>query len=566
MLQRPAPTTGPSALIISVESSPAGQWTCPAGSVISVGRHPDNRVRLHSPLVSRYHARIFQDERRVWVIQDLESRNGTFVNDVRVQGKRRLYSGDSLRFADVRCTFYNDEPDPDTTGTGDTLQENNIYTEFFSLDHSEFLPEKQVPDTETLRRDYEKLRITYELQKDISADFDLDAMLSKILERTYEFLDYDQAAILLVDGKGELRLQARKCRRPGPFPGVSSTLIGYVREKKMGVISSDVLSDRRFREAVSMISRGVRSSMAAPILHDNELLGAIVIESFESTTAFSEKDLRLVSTITCHVAQSIRNSLLHEELQQFFDSAISTLSAMIDARHPLTAGHSERVARYSVMIGRQLGLTPEHLEGLRLAALLHDIGKIGIPNRILLKQGKFTAAEREKMNEHPVITRRILEKFRFPKHLRWIPQVTALHHEQCNGRGYPRGLTGTHIPLEAKILALADVFDALTSPRDYPKYNAEGDMLDCERMPLSDVLALIDKQSDRQFDSRVVQAFRKCASEALLYYRGTHFPPEYVDGVLQEQDIQPLATSQHRKPHPHTGLSASLHLHPESGI
>lgn len=138
------------------------------------------------------------------------------------------------------------------------------------------------------------------------------------------------------------------------------------------------------------------------------------------------------------------------------------------------------------------------------------------------------------MNEHPVITRRILEKFHFPKHLSRIARVAALHHEPCNDRGYPRGLTCSPIPPEAKVF---DVFDALPSPRDYPKYNAEKKMLDCERMPLPDVLALIDQQSGRQFDDRVVEAFRKCVPEALLCYRGTHFAPEYVDGVLQGMKI-----------------------------
>lgn len=549
MLQKLAPVAGSSATIVVTESVPAQEWVCTAGAVTSIGRHADNRIQLRSLLVSRHHASIFQDEAGDWVVEDLGSRNGTFVNDDRVQGRHRLAGGDEIRFADMRCTFSTDGPRPGAGEPLEALRENNIYTEFFSLDPSEFLPEKKLLDTDVLRRDYEKLRITYELQKDIAANLEIDAVLSKILERIFEFLDYDQAVILLVDSHGKLQPQARKCRRPDTFQGISSTLVGYVREKKMGVISSDILTDSRFQEAASMLTRGVRSSMAAPIIHDGELLGAIIIESFKSTAAFSEKDLRLITTIAAHVAQFIRNSLLHDEMQRFFDSAITTLSAMIDARHPLTAGHSERVARYAVMIGRQMGLTPERLEGLRLAALLHDIGKIGIPNRILLKQGKFTPAEREKMNEHPVITRRILEKFHFPKHLRWIPRVTALHHEKCNGGGYPRGLTCSRIPLEAKILALADVFDALTSPRDYPKYNAEGKIMDCQRMPLPDVLALIEKESGQQFDRSVVQAFRRCVSEALLYYRGTHFPPEYVDGVLRAGGNEPPQDAPRRKRH-----------------
>lgn len=450
-------------------------WECHPDRICWIGRHAASQIHLDSPLVSRRQARIFQDKDFRWILEDLSSRNGTFVNGRRIRGKSFLAHGDEIRFADVLCTFHVDDGPEGGAGTSShAMGGKNIYTEFFAPVQSEFLPAKQLRNMDILRQDYEKLRITYELLRDIGSDLDLNSILEKILSRIFKLLDFDQVVIFLADDDGNLKPQARKSRRPGFWQGTSSTLIRYVKEKKIGVIAADVLTDERFRQAASMITRGTRSSMAVPIIHAGNLLGAIIIESFKNAAAFSEKDLLLITNIANHVAQFIQNSLLHKEMQRFFDSAITTLSAMVDARHPLTAGHSERVARYALMIGRQMQMDAENLEGLRLAALLHDIGKIGISNRVLLKKGKFTAGERAEMNEHPVITKKILDKFHFPGPFRWIPQVAALHHEKINGRGYPRGLTGSHIPLEAKILALADVFDALTSPRDYPKYNAGG--------------------------------------------------------------------------------------------
>ena len=112
-----------------------------------------------------------------------------------------------------------------------------------------------------------------------------------------------------------------------------------------------------------------------------------------------------------------------------------TLSATVDAKHTLTAGHSERVAELSVRIGKALGLNGNRLETLRYAALLHDIGKIGISDEILLKNGPFNDSEREEMNSHPTKTKAILEKFHFPKMLRNVPAISALHHERIDGTG-----------------------------------------------------------------------------------------------------------------------------------
>jgi HD-GYP domain-containing protein (c-di-GMP phosphodiesterase class II) len=394
------------------------------------------------------------------------------------------------------------------------LKSNNILnltqTQDIREAHKEFLPEKDIPNESVLREDYEKLRITYELQRDIGSEIELDIVLNRILDRTFEFLKYDRGVILLLNKNGTLKPRASKNISGKSIKSLSKTLIRHVIDKKEGVISSDILTDQRFNKASSIILSGLLSTIAAPILHGNEVLGVIVIESSKKISAFSEKDLLLIMNIATHTAQFIKNSLLHEEFRLLFDSAILTLSATVDAKHTLTAGHSERVAKLSILIAKTLGLNRDRLKILNYAALLHDIGKIGISDKVLLKNGPFTDSEREEMNTHPIKTKEILDKFYFPRMMKKIPAISALHHERVDGTGYPNGLKGTDLPLEAKIISVADVFDALTSKRDYPKYDKHGNELECEKMSSSQAMSIIEKETGSHFDAEVVNALKKC--------------------------------------------------------
>ena len=405
-------------------------------------------------------------------------------------------------------------------------------TQLMPLVFQEFLPEKDIRNGNALRGDYEKLRIVYELQKDIASEIKINGVLNRILDRTAEILRYDHGVILLVNKRRKLEARAYRDMESNSVRLLSKTLIRHVAKEKKGLIASDIHEDDRFNKAESVMMSGMRSTMAVPILHRNEVLGVILIQSGAHIGAFTEKDLHLMMNIANHTAQFIKNSLLHEELRNSFTSAIRTLSAMVDARHPLTAGHSERVARLSLAIGETLGLKGNQLEALNYAALLHDIGKIGIPDRILLKDGPFEDYEREEMNSHPRKAKDILDKFHFPRMLKNVPSIAALHHERIDGRGYPEGLCGEKLPLEAKIIAVADVFDALTSSRDYPKYDERGKPVYRQRMAVSEAVAIIEKEAGTHFEPEIVRAFKRCLPQALLRLRGKHFDPGFLEGVL----------------------------------
>jgi HD-GYP domain-containing protein (c-di-GMP phosphodiesterase class II) len=150
-----------------------------------------------------------------------------------------------------------------------------------------------------------------------------------------------------------------------------------------------------------------------------------------------------------------------------FDSFINTMARTIDARSPQTAGHSGRVAFYAQKVALELGMTPEQAHLVYLAGLLHDFGKIGVPEAILTNPGGLSEAEWVLMRNHVVQTREILSNMYFIGELKRIPIVAGQHHERLNGKGYPQNLTGDKIEFEAKILAVCDVYDALTIKRYY---------------------------------------------------------------------------------------------------
>jgi HD-GYP domain-containing protein (c-di-GMP phosphodiesterase class II) len=180
-------------------------------------------------------------------------------------------------------------------------------------------------------------------------------------------------------------------------------------------------------------------------------------------------------------------------MKSLFLSTITSLTKAIDAKDSYTSGHSERVMSYTVAIGREMALDEEALENLRLASLLHDIGKIGIRESILMKPAKLLGYERRQMRMHPSIGARIIESIEDSDIIR---RGILEHHERYDGKGYPNRLKGDQISMEGRIIAVADVFDALTTDRPYQKgYSKE------------EVFRKIQEEVSSQFDPQVVAAF-----------------------------------------------------------
>jgi putative nucleotidyltransferase with HDIG domain len=238
--------------------------------------------------------------------------------------------------------------------------------------------------------------------------------------------------------------------------------------------------------------RDCRCEMAAPLLAPSGILGVVVAES-PKPGAFNDDSLGIFSSFAHMIAVALENARLHSENRQGFYQTIRMLAHALETRDSYTRGHSERVTWYAVRIAKALGLSERDVEVLEQAGLLHDIGKIGVCDAVLLKPGALDWNERAEIERHPVIGDEILHPVAF---LREALDVVLHHHERYDGTGYPSALKGRDIPLVSRVIAVADAYDAMTSTRPYR-----------QAMPHEAAVEELERLSGAQFDPEVVRAF-----------------------------------------------------------
>jgi putative nucleotidyltransferase with HDIG domain len=234
--------------------------------------------------------------------------------------------------------------------------------------------------------------------------------------------------------------------------------------------------------------------------------------------AFIESDLDLLALIGNQAGMAIQRARLQDELEQSFFDTIRAIVATIDAKDGYTHRHSERVATFAVRLARELGRDTGELRMIRLAAMVHDVGKVGVPEAILNKPGQLTEAEFDQMKQHPIHGANILRHIQSPLLERILPGVLA-HHERWDGSGYPRRLAGPEIPFLGRLLAVADVLDALSSGRPYR-----------DSMTFADAIELLERRAGIDFDPEIV------AAAGALHQRGElEVPTE----SLEPQAVRP---------------------------
>ncbi|MHB1391407.1 MAG: HD domain-containing phosphohydrolase [Thermoleophilia bacterium] len=239
--------------------------------------------------------------------------------------------------------------------------------------------------------------------------------------------------------------------------------------------------------------QGYSSLIALPLIAKGQSIGVICMY-FAEPRQLKKDEIDLLVTSANEAAIAIENARIYENLQDAFVGTIRSLAETIDAKDAYTRGHSERVSLYGEAIARNLGLKGNELQTIRYAGYLHDVGKIGIPDAILTKPGKLTMEEFRVIKKHPVLSERILKPVSFPFP---VQSIVRHHHERFDGSGYPDGLAGEEIPLGARILFVADAYEAMTSDRPY-------------RQALSTRTAVdeLEKNKSSQFDPRIVHAFK----------------------------------------------------------
>jgi putative nucleotidyltransferase with HDIG domain len=304
----------------------------------------------------------------------------------------------------------------------------------------------------------------YKVSEAIAASLSLDEVIATLSDSAIHEVHADVASTWLDDGEGgyfERRVDRNSAmsdsERVGRFDAaqIRSRLAGGDPIVEQGARAADLFAEQP--------EKTVSSVAVVPLRTRERLLGWLAVTSLTEGKRFLEAQRKLLSIIASRAAAAIDNARLYEDLQATFQQTIQSLARTIDKMDRYTSGHSERVARYAAALARWLGADAPFVEVVRQAALMHDIGKIGCVMN-LNKPGKLTQNEYEIFKRHPAYGREILDPIRFLEPV--IPGV-HLHHERWDGRGYPLGLKANEIPLIARIISVADTYDAMTSDRAY---------------------------------------------------------------------------------------------------
>jgi adenylate cyclase len=274
-----------------------------------IGRHPKNRIKLIEPGVSKVHCLISAEEPGIFSIRDLGSRNGTFLNGQRIKEKMTLADGDEIQMGSTRCLF-KDQADSQTIKWLDESLahvQSRVVLKVAPQKLDNFFPENNIIDEEMLRADYERLRISFELQRDIGFDLHVDFILGRVLDRAHEFLSFDQGVVLLRNEAGEFDLHAFKKKNLEDDLVLSRALIEMVADEGTGALLANPNYDAG-RESPGFIDTPVHATLAVPIQDDQELMGIVIIDRLATYNPYAEKDLNLLSNAANKASLFIRNS------------------------------------------------------------------------------------------------------------------------------------------------------------------------------------------------------------------------------------------------------------------
>ena len=349
----------------------------------------------------------------------------------------------------------------------------------------------------------EKLDVILDITRQLMAVTDLDALLHHMAEATAGLLGADRATIYVIDrernelwsrvalGAGEIR-----------FP-IGRGIAGTVALTGETINIPDAYADPRWNPEPDRLSGyHTKSLLTFPMKgNDGRVLGVFQVVN-KKGGHFTRSDEETLASLGASAAVAVENAQLIAEQKRLWQSLIETLAITVDARDQQTAGHSQRVTRYAEVIGRSMGWTGKDLEKLQAAALLHDYGKIAVRDQFLQKPGKLDEAEFEYMKAHAEKTAEFLAHLVFPLDMREVPMIASQHHERMDGKGYPKGLNADRIHIGARIVAAAEIFDALTAPRYYkPAY------------PVDKTMELMKEMTGPHLDPRVMDAVKRALPE-----------------------------------------------------
>ena len=370
------------------------------------------------------------------------------------------------------------------------------------ISQSLLLLEQSVGDQMKLKQS--KLRALMSVGQVINSSLGLRRVLEEVMDSLISLMHAERGFLMLREASGEFAVQIARgiahINLDEEAFKVSKTVVRKVVDSGAPILTTNAQADPRFDAQMSVAAYQLRSILCVPLKLKDDLIGVLYVDNRAHAGIFKENDLELISGFADQAAVAIDSARLfedlqesHRELEKAYQATLEGWVRALDLRDKETEGHTQRVTILTERLARSMGVEGEALVNITRGALLHDIGKMAIPDGILLKPGQLTDDERMLIQKHPVYAYQMLSPIAF-----LVPAIDIpyCHHEKWDGSGYPRGLRGKEIPFAARIFPVIDVWDALTSNRPYRK-----------ALPQYEVRQRIKNDSGKHFDPVVVDAF-----------------------------------------------------------
>jgi len=474
---------------VRIRDGPNRGLVFPVGETrLLLGRDTDCAIQILDKGASRHHSEIFRVGEMCF-IRDLDSRNGTYVNDERIH-EELLREGDRVVIGGTTLVF---EAESAIEGSTKNIQ----FTEGNDEELSSTL-ELRLDDLAGLEeeedRDTANFRAIYQLGRMLSSERNLDTAQEKALAFLAELVPAEQVYLFARDiATGSLVPKSRFERDASANAQVSRTIIKRCLREVRSILTTNAMSDARFKGKDSIVLGRIRSVICVPMVSQGDISGVLYLSSSRIGEPFVEEDLELVTAAATLMGLSIESLEAARRQREMFFAAVRTLVSLAEARDPVTRQHSEKVARFVEGIAKQLGLSERARVNARLAALLHDIGKVGVPGGVLSEKDTQLLQRGDPGTIHAIAGAEIAEGIAGAEE---VPPAIKHHHEAFDGSGYPDGLSGEAIPLGARLVAAADYLDHIV-------VKLEGEK---KPEPLPEAINLLGEQAGRKLDPEVVRA------------------------------------------------------------
>lgn len=469
-----------------------------ADAILRAGRLGSLEIVLDDNSVSRKHAELKHGPQG-WMVRDLESTNGTFVNGVRIgQDDRPVRSRDIVQFGKVAMIVELN----DSVAVMPPAEEQ-MMVEATSHQSWEEAFTGVAFDRNRCPRPGEQLLALLRAGHHLVHLESENELLHSILNDAVAVLDAQRGAIVLADTDNKLQLKALAGDSSGRFH-FSHKLAQRCFQGGESILCGSVDEDPELKIAQSIADGAMASVLCILLRTPRRRIGVLHLDRNFWQKPFSEDDLHLGDALAANVSMGIECAQLLRKQRDLFLNTITVLAQAVELRDEYTGGHTARVTNYSLLLAQQLNLPQKEIELLRIGTPLHDIGKIGIDDSILRKPGKLTPEEYRIMQSHTVKGEAIISTI---PDLVAVKPIVRSHHERWDGNGYPDKLAGDNIPLLARIVAVADAFDAMTSNRPYHA--------DKKGRPPEVAFAEVQKQAGHQFDPVCATAFLDIQEQVL---------------------------------------------------